>query len=161
MNREQVKQLLLTILVIVFYVFLGNITFAEEQEKKHPIDEWLERCIEKDSSTAGMINCSGKAYEMWDKELNKVYQKLMKKLTPEERKKLQESQRQWIKFRDAEFGFINDLYLGIGTMIPVIKYGQKLYFVKQRVLQLQEYLSQVEEWEEDRKEHFKLLKKKQ
>jgi len=155
------KAKLLMLLTIIFYVFLDNVALAQEQEKKHPIDEWLEKCIEKDSSTAGMINCSGKAYEMWDKELNEVYQKLMKKLMPEERKKLRESQRQWIKFRDAEFGFIDDLYLGIGTMIPVIKYGQKLDFVKQRVLQLQEYLSQVEEWEEDRKEHFKLLKKKQ
>ena len=62
MSMKRIR--LLTVLAIVFYVFLEDLALAQEQEKRHPIDEWLERCIEKDSSTAGMINCSGKAYEM-------------------------------------------------------------------------------------------------
>ncbi len=45
------------ILIIFLALFINGSVWAEEKEKKHPIDEWLEKCIEKDSSTAGMINC--------------------------------------------------------------------------------------------------------
>lgn len=137
--------------IIIMVLFTNRVVLAQE-EKKHPIDVWLENCIEKDSSTAGMIKCSGKAYEMWDKEMNKVYQKLMKKLSPEEKELLKESQKQWLKFRDAEFKFIDNLYLGIATMIPVMKYGQKLDILKQRTLQLKEYLNDVNDWEMERED---------
>jgi len=138
------KSRFLMILVIVFYVFLGNVVWAGKKEDKHPIDVWLEKCIEKDSSTAGMINCSAKAYEMWDKELNKVYQELMKKLSPEERKLLQESQRQWLKFRDAEFKFYDSFFEGLGTILPVLKSGEKIRILKQRVKELEGYLFYID-----------------
>mgnify|MGYP001772491557 CR=1 FL=1 len=135
----------LTILAIVFYVFLGNIALAEEQEKKHPIDVWLEKCIEKDSSTAGMINCGVKAYDMWDKELNKVYQELMKKLSPEERKLLRESQRQWLKFRDAEFKVIDKIYDFPGGFYTTQRIGSKIRIIRERALRLKEYLDEISE----------------
>lgn len=141
-------------LVLVFVlvcVFVG-VSFSEEKQEKHPIDVWLEKCIEKDSSTLGKIECSDKAYDMWDKELNKVYQKLMKKLSSKERELLKESQKQWLKFRDAEFRFIDGLFLGYGTVVNVEKVDQKYEFLKARVLQLQEYLSQINFWSDDRKE---------
>ena len=38
----------------------------------------------------------------WDKELNIVYQKIMKTVNPVTRNKLRNAQRAWIKFRDSE-----------------------------------------------------------
>ncbi len=147
--RMVFKNFVLT--VVLVFTFVG-ISFSEEKQEKHPIDMWLEKCIEKDPSTTGMINCSNKAYEMWDKELNKVYQELMKKLSPEEKELLKESQKQWLKFKDAEFRFIDGLFLGYGTVVNVEKVDQKYEFLKARVLQLQEYLSQINFWSDDRKE---------
>jgi len=47
----------LTVLVIVFYVFLGSVVWAGEKGDKHPIDVWLDRCIEKSKSVNGRVNC--------------------------------------------------------------------------------------------------------
>jgi len=65
--------------------------------------------------------------------LNRVYKELMKKLSPEEKELLKRSQQQWIKFKDAEFKFLDNLYLGTGTMIPVIIMGDKLDIISERV----------------------------
>ena len=43
-----------------------------------------------------------KTEEEWDKELNIVYQKIMKVADPVTKNKLRNAQRAWIKFRDSE-----------------------------------------------------------
>ena len=43
-----------------------------------------------------------KTEEEWDKELNIVYQKIMKTVNPVTRNKLRNAQRAWIKYRDSE-----------------------------------------------------------
>ena len=43
-----------------------------------------------------------KTEEDWDKELNIVYQKIMKVADPVTKNKLRNAQRAWIKFRDSE-----------------------------------------------------------
>jgi uncharacterized protein YecT (DUF1311 family) len=56
----------------------------------------------------------------WDKELNKNYQALMKRLKKDEQAKLKASQRQWIKYRDAEFDFNGKFWSGFdGTASTV------------------------------------------
>jgi hypothetical protein len=39
-----------------------------------PIDKRLEECINRDSTTSGMVNCAIESEESWDKELNVVYE---------------------------------------------------------------------------------------
>jgi Uncharacterized protein conserved in bacteria len=148
-------------ILLVFILFiLPKHGFSEEKEKKHPIDIWLEKCMERENyTTAGMLSCSSQALDKWDKELNRIYKELIKKLSPEERELLKQSQLQWVKFRDAEFKFLDNLYLGIGTMIPVMIMGEKLDIVSRRVKMLEAYDFYVKEWQLDRKEHFKLNKK--
>jgi uncharacterized protein YecT (DUF1311 family) len=143
------------LLVLILFILHFN-GFSEEKEKKHPIDVWLEKCMEKENyTTAGMLNCSSQALDKWDKELNRVYKELMKKLSPEERELLKQSQQQWIKFKDAEFKFLDNLYLGTGTMIPVMIMGDKLDIISERVKMLERYLNYINEWYSDRQEHFK------
>ena len=43
-----------------------------------------------------------KTEEEWDKELNIVYQKIMKIANPVTKNKLRNAQRAWIKFRNSE-----------------------------------------------------------
>ena len=43
-----------------------------------------------------------KTEEEWDKELNIVYQKIMKVADPVTKNKLRNAQRAWIKYRDSE-----------------------------------------------------------
>jgi uncharacterized protein YecT (DUF1311 family) len=155
MRRLKIFWLLLVLILFILPVK----GFSEEKEKKHPIDVWLEKCMEKENyTTAGMLNCSSQALDKWDKELNRVYKELIKKLSPEEKELLKQSQRQWIKFRDAEFKWISGLYLGIGTNIPLEKMSIMLDIVKERVKMLEEYLDLVKGYDIDRKERFKEFK---
>jgi uncharacterized protein YecT (DUF1311 family) len=153
MRRLKISRLLVAFILLI----LPAVGFGEEKEKKHPIDIWLEKCMERENyTTAGVLSCLSQALDKWDKELNRIYKELMKNLSPEERELLKQSQLQWVKFRDAEFKFLDNLYLGIGTMIPVIIMGEKLDIVSRRVKMLEAYNFYVKEWQLDRKEHFKL-----
>ncbi|RUM59398.1 MAG: DUF1311 domain-containing protein [Persephonella sp.] len=127
--------------VVILLLFSFNLSFAED---KDPIDLWLEKCLEKNLTTMGMLECTGKAYVIWDKRLNQVYRKLMSKLSPKQRKLLRESQRKWLQYRDKEFKFIENFYTGSGSMARILIAFDKLEFLKNRVKELEQYLSIVE-----------------
>ena len=58
-------------------------------------------------STANMGECFNKENSIWDAMLNRDYKALMAESKPKEAAALKETQRQWIKFRDAKCGFIS------------------------------------------------------
>lgn len=111
-----------------------------------PIDTFYNECIDRNSSTAGMLDCTRQAERMWDAELNKVYDKLLNLLGPAKSQALRESQRAWITFRDQEFLALGDIYsLLQGTMyLPAQEYS-RLRLVKERTLLLRHYVSLIEE----------------
>jgi uncharacterized protein YecT (DUF1311 family) len=74
---------------------------AEEPEKD-PIDVALEAAMEKDYSTAGMVQALSKAEEQWDKKLNTTNQSLKKHMKPDEWADLVTAQRAWMADRDAQ-----------------------------------------------------------
>ena len=127
------------IFILTFCLLLSgisNISFA----KDNAIDVFEQKCIAKNWTTSGMTDCSYKAYEMWDKELNKYYSLLMKKLTPVEQNELKSSQISWINFRDKEFKNINNIFNKLdGTMYIPIRVQERNEIVKQRALQLKYY----------------------
>lgn len=110
------------------------------QEKPHPIDTWLEKALEKDPSTAAMKQATYYASDMWDKEMNKSYQHLMKRLPKEKQEILRESQKQWIKFRDADREVLNKIVADQqGSIYQVTAASDWLELVRSRALQLDEY----------------------
>lgn len=127
-------------LLLIILPLVTTATYAQD-EKSHPIDGSLGACIDKDPSTAGMVECLGKAYDMWDKELNRVYTDLARKLSPPARASLKTAQLEWIKYRDAEFKFLDSLYSGLqGTMYIPMNADARMQIVKKRALELQNYL---------------------
>jgi uncharacterized protein YecT (DUF1311 family) len=137
--------LLTLLLAVLVSVFAGDTAaFADDDEvTKHPIDIELEKRIDADPSTAGMVEASYWAEEEWDKLLNKNYQALMKKLDKENQEFLRASQREWVKYRDLEFKFSGNFYGGFdGTMYRVIAAGFRADFVRNRALQLGSYLEE-------------------
>src|SRR5882672_8460100 len=96
-------------LALASVLLLATVSIAQE-ETKHPIDKALEACIDKNGSTAGMVECTDKAYAAWDKELNKNYGELMRALKAPQKETLKSSELEWIKYRDAEFKFIDSIY---------------------------------------------------
>lgn len=66
-------------------------------------------CTDKTSdTTVGMIDCITAETKRQDAQLNKAYKALMADLSPSRKTQLQEAQRAWIKYRDANCSFYYD-----------------------------------------------------
>jgi len=127
----------------IFLLLLTTVSLAQK-EPDHPIDKALEACIEKDGSNAGIIDCTGKAYQAWDKELNKNYGALMRKLKPAQKEALKAAQLGWIKQRDADFKLIDSIFDTLeGTMYISMRIESKTELVKERALQLKSFVDLV------------------
>ena len=108
-------------LVLLSLLVLATVSIAQEQAQ-HPIDKALEACIDKNGSTAGMVECTDKAYAAWDKELNKNYVELMRTLKPGQKEALRLAELEWIKYRN--FGFqVNRQYLRYDARHDVYPYA--------------------------------------
>ena len=113
---------------------------------EHPIEAELAKCLDKNGSTQGMVECEDQAAKKWDAELNRVYKELMAKLKPESQKALKESQLAWIRFRDQERLYIQALYGGFdGTMYRPMAVDACKQVIRQRAEHLQHYLEIVRE----------------
>jgi uncharacterized protein YecT (DUF1311 family) len=72
--------------------------FAQQQD----LSAEYAKCIEQSGGTdPGMLDCMGAEEKRQDKRLNDAYKKLMGELNPERKKELQEAQRLWLKYVEA------------------------------------------------------------
>jgi uncharacterized protein YecT (DUF1311 family) len=68
-----------------------------------------EKCIEKaDAIDPRILDCMSAEWERQDKRLNVAYKKLLSLSSPGQKKKLQEVQRLWVKYTEANCGFYYD-----------------------------------------------------
>ncbi len=112
------------------------------QTKKHPIDIQYEKCLasKNGQTTAGMIGCAQKAYDLWDAELNKYYKLLINQLKADEKENLMKSQKSWIIYRDNEANFFDGVCINLeGTMYRPMAVNRQVEIVKQRTLELKSY----------------------
>lgn len=78
------------------------------------------RCLESEDAktTVGMLQCIETEMTLQDARLNKAYKKVMADLDAPGKKALQDAQRQWITYRDADCAFHRSLEEG-GTLAAV------------------------------------------
>lgn len=108
--------------------------------EEHPIDAFLTSCLAKDTTTAGMVQCTDLAYRRWDEELNRQYRQLMARLSGSDQTVLRDAQRRWLAWRDTEFALIDALYRPMqGTMYSPMQLADRLEIVKNRTLELAAY----------------------
>jgi uncharacterized protein YecT (DUF1311 family) len=139
---KKISHYVLFILIAV----LPTVSFSEESTSNHRIDVWLEQNISKDPSTAGMRAAINQAREMWDAEMNKVYNRLMARLSPEQQNALRESQRAWLTFRYAEGKAIGLIIASkAGTMYQLSGTDEGMQLVRSRALRLLAYEQQLNE----------------
>lgn len=135
-----IKKILFSISCICLF---SLVSLAEEV---YSIDKAEEACISKTSSTADMLKCTATAYDAWDKEMNKYYNLLMKKLPIKQKNELLKAQKSWLTFRDNDFTLINNsIREKQGTMYLNVASGHRREIVKQRAMQLKEYYSILSE----------------
>jgi len=129
-------------IVFLLVIFTPSSAFAE---KRNAIDDFLDKCLseEENMTTTGMATCAHEASIEWDKELNRIYRLLMKELTKEGKVSLEKSQQQWLKYRDLDLSYINEMYNRrkfYGTIYIPIMAMDKLMVNKSRALELNKYL---------------------
>ncbi|MDX6529096.1 MAG: hypothetical protein QOH41_1386 [Blastocatellia bacterium] len=141
------KQLAFLALILACLSYpLATASGSVNQEPQHPIDKALEACIDKNGSTAGMVECTDKAYAAWDRELNKNYGELMRTLKPAQKEALRLAQLEWIKYRDLDFKLIDSVYDSMqGTMYIPMRIDARMEVVKKRAQELKGYLELIQE----------------
>ncbi len=77
---------------------------------RHPFEIMNDRCQDKDSSTMGIVACIGEEGRRWDSELNLAYKRLLAQIDAPSRSALQQSQREWLRFRDAQITALQRIY---------------------------------------------------
>ncbi|MDR7221586.1 lysozyme inhibitor LprI family protein [Aminobacter aminovorans] len=100
-----------------------------------------EECDRNDQTQMGMNICGAADYAASDAKLNAAYGDIMKRLSDNAgaRKMLQDSQRAWIGFRDAECKFASSGVEG-GSIQPMIHSGCLQGLTDARLAQLGTYL---------------------
>lgn len=75
-------------------------------------------CMDRSGGvTVNMLDCIGAETTRQDARLNRAYKDVMVSLTPERKKQLQEAQRAWIKYRDANCNFYADPNVGTSAAL--------------------------------------------
>ena len=84
---------------------LSHIASAEDAH----LTKQYSSCMDKAGGvTANMLDCMWAETKRQDARLNQAYKDVMARLSPERKKQLQEAQRAWIKYRDANCRFYAD-----------------------------------------------------
>lgn len=66
----------------------------------------LKKCLDGADTTADMVGCNVKEAKVQDARLNKAYKTALEAQEGNRKQELQDVQRLWIKYRDANCGFI-------------------------------------------------------
>lgn len=106
----------------------SDINLQEAGELQARIDE----CMQKDSSTAGMVGCIKAEFAVQDKILNENYKKAMSVLNDENKKILKDIQRKWVAYKEAKCAF----YPPQGTIYLIIAADCYLQMTKERATEL-------------------------
>ena len=98
--------------------------------------------IRQGQTTAAMSEAYVAMAEALDRELNTAYRQLMARLSDEQQAALRASQRQWLKYRDAEFAFLNETFTrqSHGSSVVLTVGGARNALVYERVEELWSYL---------------------
>ena len=126
-------------------------SFKSIDEFESSYNKYIEECLDNTGGGTSGIECLI-GYELWDRELNIYYNKLMKVLGEKERELLKESQLAWIKERDNSIAFnsrlLDNKYRNeTGTMYSLMRAGDAdemmIPIVKQRALLLKKWFEFV------------------
>ena len=131
------KTLMLS-LVLVIAICCG--TFAQQQRQQDPCER-----AEQTGVTLDLVNCSSKKLAEADASLNKTYRELIAKLGDKKWElDLRTAQQAWIKYRDANCGFLSGLSGGGSS--STFEYNFCLAdMTTTRTKELRETLNQIKE----------------
>ncbi|HEX8312949.1 MAG TPA: lysozyme inhibitor LprI family protein [Chthoniobacteraceae bacterium] len=133
---------LLIALVLALFATLP----AHAEDEKDPIDIAMDAAMERDPSTAGMVQATAAAQKKWEKELARSLARLEEVMEPEEWEALQASQKAWRAFRQQEVKAQGEIYSRMdGSMWVPVSASDAMELVRARALQLRQYAETISE----------------
>ncbi|HEV3425875.1 MAG TPA: lysozyme inhibitor LprI family protein [Paraburkholderia sp.] len=81
-------------ILVVPFLWLSTHALAEKIDCKNASDQY------------SMNHCASLAFQASDKKLNDTYSKLLKKVSPQGKGKLQKAEHTWLAYRDAQCDFL-------------------------------------------------------
>jgi uncharacterized protein YecT (DUF1311 family) len=98
--------MMIRIAVLIVLLMAGAAKYALAQVQ---LSSAYSKCIERAGAVEPEITeCMAAEIALQDKRLNNAYKKLIGKLTSERKKQLQEAQRLWLRYTDANCSFYYD-----------------------------------------------------
>lgn len=120
---------------VLLLTLLSQNALADEPGKK--IDSALEQCKLNANTTIDTQKCYASATAAWDTELGAQYKLLMQDQPENVRTALRDSQRQWIKYRDAYNKGIEAFYQKEqGTIWSLVAAESKMNVIRDKALDL-------------------------
>jgi uncharacterized protein YecT (DUF1311 family) len=114
-------------------LIVSPLAFAADESL---LSKTYSHCMEKsDGVTAAMVECITAEYKRQDTRLNQAYKAASKDLSAPRKKQLQEVQRAWLKFRDANCAFYDDP--DGGTLARVLSNECMMTLTAQRAQELE------------------------
>ncbi len=121
-------------LVITLCSLITTAAIADE-----PYDErfsaTFNQCHQQALDTASQLACYEAEYAAQDKRLNTAYKTLMRLIPKSDQELLRNAQRQWIKYRDADFKLYSEY--SSGTEMGVFAIARRTAQVAQRAKELE------------------------
>lgn len=138
-------------IVVILALLFTQLSFAVNAPTNHVaefesrIKVYEDFISKKATTTLDFSDGYRDLYTALDKELNNTYKMLMSQLNKSEKKTLKQSQRQWIKYRDAEFKFIEKTITRdqFGSSFILLAGKQRTAILKARVMALLWYLNEL------------------
>ena len=129
-------------IIAALFVCSSIYSYGQDVRTEHVIDKQLNACLDsaENQTTLGMIECTIRAEDLWDVELNKYYKLLMGVLNKEQKILLKDAQVKWLAYRDSELNLSSDIYYGMeGTMWRIVYADRRMEIVKKRAEELRIY----------------------
>jgi len=135
-------------MILLFAATCLGLSLHAQTSGSAKVEARLKACLDstENQTTYGMCNCNVIAQKRYDDLLNADYRVILSKLNKTEKAKMIESQRQWVKFKEAETAFLVEHYGNIdGTMWRIVLADKITELTRQRLLVLEEFLTDYDE----------------
>ncbi|WP_180040422.1 MULTISPECIES: lysozyme inhibitor LprI family protein [unclassified Acinetobacter] len=127
-----IKQFICALMVV-----LGFIQMAQAEDRS--LSKHFTACMDKAGGvTASMVECTAAETKRQDIRLNEAYKNLMNTLSATRKKELQNTQRLWMKYRDANCNFYYDP--NGGSIVRVTSAGCFMDMTAERANELENFL---------------------
>ena len=140
----------ITVLLTALLVFSS--VFSQNNKTEHYLDKEYQKCLQGNLGNLGERRCHSEFEDKWDKEMNRLYVHLIKLIEMHMNPihgdeaidsitltNFKTAQRQWLKYRDAEFKLISKIYDRKGSMYYTLSAYRRMNFVRARAIELMYY----------------------